>query len=83
MLLEQARRDHDALGSLIARATTDMAFRLRLKAEPVAVLREAGVEVPDGCEVRVREVDPNCRYLFLPPFVGSLLTLAQSPSGAK
>jgi nitrile hydratase alpha subunit len=58
------RQDFDNVNK---RATEDPAYRLRLKTEPIAVLRDAGIEVPAGVEVRVREFDPNCRYLFLPP----------------
>jgi hypothetical protein len=59
---EQEKYDH-----VLEKATKDQAYRRRLKTEPVSVLREAGIDVPDGVEVRVREFDPNCRYLFLPP----------------
>ncbi len=55
---------------VLNRAVKDQAYRQRLKTEPVSVLREAGIDVPEGVEVRVREFDPNCRYLFLPPATG-------------
>jgi hypothetical protein len=59
--------EQEKYDQVLSRVVKDRAYRQRLKAEPVSVLREAGIDVPEGVEVRVREFDPNCRYLFLPP----------------
>jgi hypothetical protein len=56
----------------VARAWDDDAFRQRLLAEPEAVLREEGIDVPPGVEVRVAEGDEaadaagEVAYLRLP-----------------
>ncbi len=55
-------------GRIVARAWDDDDFRQRLLAEPEAVLREEGIEVPPGIEIRVEEGeagDTTC--LRLPP----------------
>jgi nitrile hydratase len=42
------------------------AYRARVVAEPRAVLREFGVEVPDDVEVRVWDSSAEVRYLVVP-----------------
>ena len=53
--------------AVLERSTKDQVYRQRLRSRPVSVLREAGIDVPDGVEVRIRDFDQNCRYVFLPP----------------
>jgi hypothetical protein len=57
---------------LVARAWDDDGFRQRLLAEPGAVLREEGIDVPGDVELRVvegdaAEDDGDAAYLRLPP----------------
>ena len=59
---ERARK----LGQVVAKAWTDEAFKRRLLAEPGAVLREQGVDVPPGVEVRVVENTDAVVHLTLP-----------------
>jgi nitrile hydratase subunit alpha len=42
------------------------AYRARVVAEPRAVLREMGLDVPDGVELRVWDSSAEVRYLVLP-----------------
>jgi hypothetical protein len=51
----------------VARAWSDEAFKRRLLAEPSAVLREQGMDVAPGVEVRVVEDAARLRHLVLPP----------------
>ena len=44
----------------------DPAYRSRIVREPRAVLREFGLEVPDGRDVRVWDSSAEVRYLVLP-----------------
>ena len=44
-----------ALSQVVAKAWSDAAFKQRLLAGPVAVLRAEGVDVPEGRQVRVVE----------------------------
>jgi hypothetical protein len=53
-------------GPVVARAWRDAAFRQRLLAEPAAALREAGVQVPEGLQVRVVENAADLVHLILP-----------------
>ncbi len=51
---------------LVARAWTDDKLRHRLLDAPEAVLREHGIDVPAGVEMRVVENTPKVTYLTLP-----------------
>jgi hypothetical protein len=59
---EQARK----YGQVVARAWSDEPFKQRLLAEPAAVLREQGIEVPSQLEVRVVENTDRLVHLVLP-----------------
>jgi hypothetical protein len=66
--MPKATRDSERnYGEIVKRAWLDEAFRERLKANPRAVLRESGVEVPDRIEIRVIQNTPEAVYLMLPP----------------
>jgi hypothetical protein len=63
-------------GEIVGRARLDPEFQQRLVANPAAVLRERGIEVPASTELKVidfaENVEPikrggNIRYLVLPP----------------
>ncbi len=51
---------------LVARVRADEAFKARLLADPMPALREVGIEVPPGVEVRVVENTANVQYVVLP-----------------
>ena len=53
-------------GQVVAKAWTDESFKQRLLAEPATVLREQGMEVPPGVEVRVVENTGTVAHLVLP-----------------
>jgi hypothetical protein len=59
---EQARK----YGQVVAKAWADEAFKQRLLAEPATVLREQGIELPDGLEVLMVENTEHRAYLVLP-----------------
>ena len=50
----------------MAKAWSDAALKERLTADPAAVLREHGIEVPYDVELRVVEDSPGVRHLVLP-----------------
>lgn len=52
---------------LVAKVWSDPDFKARLMAQPVAVLREYGVDVPEGVTVAVHEDTPSSRHIVLPP----------------
>lgn len=51
---------------LVARAWADDALKQRLLAEPAAVLKEHGVLVPDGIQIKVAENTEKLVHLTLP-----------------
>jgi hypothetical protein len=51
---------------LIAKAWMDEGFKKRLLAEPAAVLKEEGLEMPPGMEVRMVENTDKVLHLVLP-----------------
>ncbi len=55
-----------AMADIHARALTDADFKAALIADPASVLREAGVEVPEGTSIVVVENSPSTNYLVLP-----------------
>jgi len=76
--VEQSRR----YGQMIARAWTDPAFKERLLAEPAAVAREQGIDIPEGVSLRAIEIAPAETYVVLtspePPF-GAVAAEEQGP----
>lgn len=60
------------LFTIQSKAQTDTAFRNRLKADPRAVLQEAGLNVPASMQIKVVEDSANSRTLVLPPPAGEL-----------
>jgi len=70
LALEREPRQRRLWGQIVARAWVDDCFRQRLLAEPEAVLREAGIDVPGSIPVRVVEdgvVGDDGVCLQLPP----------------
>lgn len=69
------RLDNQVSAKIIARAWLDPEFKAKLIADPVGVLREAGVVIPDGMQFEVKEqAEPSpsnlshpVYYLVLPP----------------
>jgi len=60
---EQLRK---AYGKIVAKAWADDAFKQRLLSDSTAMLKENGVDVPEGLEFRVMESTSNLIYLVLP-----------------
>jgi hypothetical protein len=54
------------LDEVVAKAMTDTAFRRRLLDDPKAVLRKAGLEIPDEVEIVVHRNLPGLINLVLP-----------------
>ncbi|TWB15508.1 putative ribosomally synthesized peptide [Nitrospirillum amazonense] len=55
-----------AIDDIIAKAWGDEAFRARLLADPAAVLRDEGVDLPVGALVQVLEDTATVQTLVLP-----------------
>jgi hypothetical protein len=54
------------MGQIMAKAWADDAFKQKLLANATATLREEGVDVPEGVEVRVVENTDKVSYAVLP-----------------
>lgn len=54
------------LGQIIARALNDESFKRRLLADTGAVLREGGVDIPKGMEVRAVENTDHLTHIVIP-----------------
>jgi hypothetical protein len=53
-------------GQLVAKAWGDPAFKQRLLADPAAILRAEGIDVPAGRQVKVVENTDQVVYLTIP-----------------
>jgi hypothetical protein len=59
---ENARK----IEKIIAKAWMDEGFKQRLLSDPAASLKEEGVEIPRGVEVRIVEDTDTVQHLVLP-----------------
>ena len=64
---EKAKEQAKLMEQLIAKTWADEAFKQRLISNPAAVLKEAGLEAPEGIELRVVEDTDKVVHLVLPP----------------
>jgi len=60
-------KQRPTMGEMIAKAWEDEAFKRRLLADPMAVLGEEGVALPEGLAVKVVENTPQVFHLVIPP----------------
>ncbi len=60
----EERREY---AKIIAQAWVDEEFKKRLLDNPAAVLRQNGIEIPEGMTVKVMEKKENEIYIPLPP----------------
>lgn len=63
---DKARQQYTKLNQVIARAWADDDFRQGLLANPEAVLRANGVEIPPGMSVKIHEETPQLSHLVIP-----------------
>jgi hypothetical protein len=54
-------------GQIVTKASQDVKFRNRLLADPATVVKESGLEVPAGVQLRVLENSDYVLHLVLPP----------------
>jgi hypothetical protein len=64
---EKAEEQAKKMEQLVAKTWADEVFKKRLIADPAAVLKEAGLEVPEGVKVKVVEDTDTVMHLVLPP----------------
>src|SRR5829696_1640769 len=66
MAEDQNQESAKKYGKIVAKAWSDPAFKQRLMENPAEVLKEEGVDVPAGIEVRVIETPESRRFFILP-----------------
>jgi hypothetical protein len=54
-------------GQIVARAWSDQDYKGRFLADPATVMREVGIEIPAGVQVKAVENTPHLLHLALPP----------------
>ena len=54
-------------GQIVSQASTDAAFKKRLMSDPKAILKEHGLELPSGVDVKIVENTDKLFHLTLPP----------------
>jgi len=60
---EQAKQ----MGQIIAKCWSDDSFKQKLMSDPSAVLKEMGVDIPEGLEVKTLENTDKVFHLVIPP----------------
>ena len=66
----------NALAQLFAACWKDEALKARLMSDPKAVLKEHGLDVPDGIDVKVVENADDCVHITLPAPPARLMDLS-------
>ena len=61
-----ANETNSKMAQLIDRAMSDETFKAQLIANPVAILKAEGIEVPEGLEIKVLENSDTIFHLVLP-----------------
>jgi len=56
-----------AYAKIVAQAWADDAFKQRLLSDPTTVLKENGIDIPAGLEIKVLESTSTLVHLVLPP----------------
>jgi Nitrile hydratase, alpha chain len=78
-----ARAEIEKWSQVVAEAWSDDEFKARLMQDPSSALKEFGIEVPAGVEIRVVEDTDRVKYVTLPPKpVGDAAKLPEGESGA-
>lgn len=66
--MEQKQNEQAKIwGKIFSQCWTDESFKRSFIADPVAVLKEAGLEIPEGMEFKVMENSDKLTHILLPP----------------
>jgi len=69
---EKQSTQQNPLGKIIAKALKDESFKKQLIADPAAVLKAEGIEVPEGKTVKVVADTESVRHVVLPAISGAV-----------
>jgi hypothetical protein len=69
---EKQNKQQNPMGKIIAKALKDENFKKKLIADPEAVLKAEGVEVPEGITLKAVEDTENTRHIVLPSLSSEL-----------
>ncbi len=64
--MKQSMEEHKEYAKIIAQAWVDEEFKKRLLVDPATVLKENGIEIPEGMTVKVVEKKENEIHIPLP-----------------
>ncbi len=64
--MKKSIEEHQAYAKVIAQAWVDEEFKKRLLADSATVLKESGIEVPEGMTVRFVEEEPKENEIIVP-----------------
>jgi hypothetical protein len=67
-----ANETNSKMAQLIDRAMSDKTFKTQLIENPVATLKDAGIEVPEGLKIKVMENTEKVFHLVLPQNISEL-----------
>ena len=71
----------NALAQLFAACWKDEALKARFMTDPKSVMKEHGLDVPDGIDVKVVENADDCVHITLPAPPGGQLELSDDDLG--
>lgn len=73
---------NDPINNILAKCWADASFKTQLLADPTAALKAEGIEIPEGCTVRVLENTDKVLNYVLPPNPNAELSDAELESVA-
>ena len=65
--MAEVNEQQKQMAKIIAKTWADDEYKQRFISDPAAVLREEGVELPDGVNFKVLEAKENENWIVLPP----------------
>lgn len=68
---------------IIAKSWVDEDFKAELMANPAAVLKQEGIEIPEGVELKCVEATDAQQYLILPPKPEGNITMGEERLAAS
>jgi hypothetical protein len=69
---EKQNQQQNPMGKIIAKALKDESYKKKLIADPAAVLKAEGVEVPEGITLKAVADTENTRHIVVPALSGEL-----------
>lgn len=65
--MKEQKEQQKQWAKIVAKAWADEDYKQRLMADPAAVLKDEGIELPDGVKIKCVEATKTQAWLVLPP----------------